>query len=79
MPIYKNWKDPEAYNFTEKLSFLGWTWEFLRRNEEYQQDWLYKMKKFFSGERLILNAGSKNSLHHFFVQYICFNLPKLLE
>jgi len=52
MPIYKNWKDPEAYNFTEKLSLLGWAWELLRRNEEYQQDWLYKMKKFFSGERM---------------------------
>ena len=52
MTIYRNWKDPAEYEFTEDLSLLGWAWEFLRRNKEYQRDWLIELKEYFSGERV---------------------------
>jgi hypothetical protein len=35
----RNWRDPGEYGFTENLNFLGWGWEFLRRNSEYQRDY----------------------------------------
>lgn len=35
----RNWRDIADYAFTEELSFLGWGWEFLRRNPDYQRDY----------------------------------------
>ncbi|GAB6060654.1 transcriptional regulator domain-containing protein [Desulfonatronum parangueonense] len=39
MGIRRNWRDPDEYVFTKNLNFLGWGWEFLRRNPEYQRDY----------------------------------------
>jgi hypothetical protein len=34
-----NWKNPNHYQFTHKLTAKQWAWEFLRRNPEYQREW----------------------------------------
>ncbi len=39
MAIARDWKDPQAYAFCEKLTSAQWAWEFLRRNPEYQHQW----------------------------------------
>jgi hypothetical protein len=55
-----NWREEKDYNFTEKLSNLGWAWEFLRRSPEYKKmygDYIKLMhehseiKPFFTPER----------------------------
>jgi len=35
----RNWREAAEYGFTENLNFLGWGWEFLRRNPDYQRDY----------------------------------------
>ncbi len=35
-----DWKDPKAYPSGGRVSLRRWAWEFLRRNSEYQADWL---------------------------------------
>lgn len=52
MPIYRDWKNPDAYTFTVSLDLLGWAWEFLRRNGDYQRDWLYELKRYFKSNRI---------------------------
>ena len=52
MPIHRDWKNSDAYTFTEHLNLLGWAWEFLRRNEEYQRDWVYALKRYFKSDRI---------------------------
>ena len=52
MAIYREWRDAEAYDFTSKLDLLGWAWEFLRRNEEYQRDWLIELRAYFESPRV---------------------------
>lgn len=37
----RNWKNPDDYRFTERLSRELWAWEFLRRNPDYQRDWAW--------------------------------------
>jgi hypothetical protein len=34
-----DWRRPEDYVFTERLSGARWAWEFLRRNPEYRREW----------------------------------------
>lgn len=34
-----DWRDPEAYAYTDSLHVHEWAWEFLRRNTEYQSSW----------------------------------------
>ena len=34
-----NWKEPADYDFTEHLDGSGWAWEFLRRNNNYAEDY----------------------------------------
>ncbi len=34
-----DWRDPDAYRFTQDLNGAQWAWEFMRRNPEYQKDW----------------------------------------
>lgn len=34
-----NWKNPEDYKYTEKLTGHGWAWEFLRRDKRYLADY----------------------------------------
>lgn len=34
-----NWKNASDYAFTSSLDDLGWTWEFLRRNPTYREDY----------------------------------------
>lgn len=34
-----NWQDSTQYAFTKELGNNGWAWEFLRRNEEYVQEY----------------------------------------
>ncbi|MFB6225361.1 MAG: transcriptional regulator domain-containing protein, partial [Candidatus Paceibacteria bacterium] len=43
MTIRKDWRNPEEYDFTEELDFLGWAWEFIRRNPEYQRDYYLQL------------------------------------
>jgi hypothetical protein len=38
--ISENWKDLSTYPNTEKYLTSQWAWEFLRRREDYQKDWL---------------------------------------
>lgn len=52
MPIYRNWRNPKEYTFCDELDLLGWAWEFLRRNEEYQRDWLAELKAYFKCPRI---------------------------
>lgn len=33
-----NWESASDYAFTAKLDAIGWTWEFLRRNAQYRED-----------------------------------------
>jgi hypothetical protein len=33
----RDWKNPDAYRFTEDLDALGWAWQFLWRNDSYRQ------------------------------------------
>ena len=33
---YPNWKNEGEYDFVEKLSYLDWAWEFLRRSKDYR-------------------------------------------
>jgi len=33
-----NWESASDYAFTAKLDDIGWTWEFLRRNTQYRED-----------------------------------------
>ena len=35
-----NWKDESKYPKKESTGLAQWKWEFLRRREDYQQDWL---------------------------------------
>jgi len=35
----RDWRNPEDYTFTQKLSPELWAWQFLRRNPEYQKDY----------------------------------------
>ncbi|MFH0725331.1 MAG: DUF6499 domain-containing protein [Pseudomonadota bacterium] len=54
MSIYRFYKkNPDEYNFPEKSNFLGWAWEFLRRNEEYQKDWRAELKAYLRSPRVI--------------------------
>ncbi len=34
-----DWRDPQAYAFTARLTAAQWAWEFLRRNPEYRRAW----------------------------------------
>ena len=52
MPIYRDWKNAGDYAFTKKLYLTRWAWEFLRRNKEYQRDWLFELKRYFKGPRV---------------------------
>lgn len=38
-----DWTQAENYQFTRKLSREEWAWEFLRRNKDYQDEWLVFM------------------------------------
>lgn len=33
-----DWRQPETYAYTEKLTRTDWAWEFLRRNPAFQSD-----------------------------------------
>lgn len=33
-----DWRDSKAYDYTAKLTRLGWAWEFLRRNPQFCDD-----------------------------------------
>ncbi len=37
--IHRDWRDPQAYAFCDRLTSAQWAWEFLRRNPEYQRQW----------------------------------------
>jgi len=37
----RRWDKPEDYAFTETLSLGQWIWEFLRRNRDYREDWVW--------------------------------------
>lgn len=37
--IYRDWRQPEAYAFCDRLTSAQWAWEFLRRNPDYQREW----------------------------------------
>lgn len=51
MPIYCDWTNEKKYEeLTKNLDLLGWAWEFLRRNEEYQKDWFIELKARFKTE-----------------------------
>lgn len=41
----QQWRDADAYRFTEQLSVRQWIWEFLRRNPAYQEDWQWFMPR----------------------------------
>lgn len=34
-----DWQSTSRYDYTDALSRRGWAWEFLRRNDAYQQTW----------------------------------------
>ena len=34
-----NWRDADAYPKPDELTHLEWRWEFLRRREDYREDW----------------------------------------
>jgi hypothetical protein len=34
-----DWRNPQDYDFTSKLSADQWAWEFLRRNPRYREEW----------------------------------------
>lgn len=53
MPIYRDWRNDKEYAFTKDLDLLGWAWEFLRRNEEYQQDWRNELQIYFESDRVL--------------------------
>jgi len=46
-----DWKDITTYDFTKDLDDKGWAWEFLRRNQEYRDDW-ERYKRFKSEGRV---------------------------
>ena len=35
-----DWRSPAAYAHTKTISAAGFAWEYLRRNQEYQEDFL---------------------------------------
>ena len=39
-----DWKNSSAYAFTSHLNDVGWTWEFMRRNEKYRDDFAMAVK-----------------------------------
>jgi hypothetical protein len=45
VPLLHDWRDSEQYAYTQELNFRQWAWEFLRRNVDYQTDWLKAVKK----------------------------------
>jgi Proteobacterial transcriptional regulator-like domain len=34
-----DWRNPEDYEYTTRLTLHGWAWEFLRRSKEYRKRW----------------------------------------
>ncbi len=42
--IIRNWQDSAAYQAMGNLNRAQWAWEFLRRNEAYQREWLVFMQ-----------------------------------
>jgi len=46
MPLKRDWRDENDYEFTKKLTPQGWAWEFLRRNPDYQKDWKELLKRY---------------------------------
>lgn len=56
-----NWHCADGYLFTEELDNAGWTWELLRRNQEYVEDWqvaVQQQQKFIRHQ-----AGDKFNAH----------------
>ncbi|QQG36702.1 MAG: hypothetical protein HYS17_02705 [Micavibrio aeruginosavorus] len=47
--IVLDWKNPKDYGYLKSLPRKGWSWEFLRRNPEYREDY----KKFTRHQRQI--------------------------
>jgi hypothetical protein len=57
-----NWKSASDYAFTTKLDDIGWTWEFLRRNKEYREDYASVKADQKSAQEKFLDSQSKFSL-----------------
>ena len=51
-----DWQAPETYEYASNIPAVGFAWEFLRRNEEYQRDY---------AELMLQKRPSKDQLDHF--------------
>jgi hypothetical protein len=52
-----DWEDPTAYPETDGLDSQLWRWQFLRRREDYREDWLYwapreRITRTFGGQKI---------------------------
>ena len=54
-----NWRKAKEYPKSNDLDLLHWRWEFLRRNQEYQQDWF----RLSSQEAIDIRTWKKSVLH----------------
>lgn len=45
LPPFKDWKDEEEYKYMDNHTPELWAWEFLRRNPDYQKDWLRELSR----------------------------------
>ena len=46
MTAVRDWRDPARYSFCRNLDHVGWAWEFLRRNAEYQSQFEEVLRSF---------------------------------
>ena len=57
--IRLDWRKAKGYPKSNDLDLLHWRWEFLRRNQEYQQDWF----RLSSQEAIDIRTWKKSVLH----------------
>jgi hypothetical protein len=56
----KNWRDISSYDHIKDENYLSqWAWEFLRRNPDYQKDWLREVES-FKNKRKELFSNDEN-------------------
>ncbi len=57
MPDDESWRSPEATAYLDRVQRVGFAWEFLRRNPDYQDDYERMSRHLASGTTIALEAA----------------------
>lgn len=57
MPDDESWRSPEASAYLDHVQRVGFAWEFLRRNPDYQEDYERMSRHLASGTTIALEAA----------------------